>query len=971
MTLSDQEFFSDLLKSFRKRKGLTQKHLAERIEVSRETISLWERGEYKPEAEGILYQLADALALSTGEQHQLFEAYTVSALVTSFHNPPMKRNPYFTGRRTQLNHLHTLLLAGKQVALTQAISGLGGIGKTQLALEYAYQHQKSYHDIFWVNADTEEAFIASYVLLAGLLHLPEYEEADQHKSKEAVQRWLRKHTGWLLILDNVEDLSLLHQFVPVDRQGSLLLTTRRQVTEPTAQALELELFSENDALLFLLKRTKVLGIERSLEDASDRDIEEARVIIRLLGNLPLALDQAGAYILETPCSFAEYLTLFQTYQSQLLQRRIGEQTPTDHPESVTATFRLNFQQVQRRSTAAGELLQFCTFLAPDAIPEEIFLADASTLGPVLAPVASDLFQFNQALEVLRVYSLVRRDPVARMLSIHRLVQAVLQDTLEETEKRTWAERTILAVNEAFPSVKYSIWPQCERLLSQALAVAQLIEHYQIVSEKTGRLLHETATYLYERARYTEAEPLYQQALRIRQQLNPEHPDVANSLNGLANLYYEQGKYAEAEAFYQQALRIRQQLNPEHPDVANSLNGLANLYRLQGKYAEAESLFQQALRIREQQLGFEHPDMAQSLNGLALLYREQGKYAEAESLYQQALRIREQLGFEHPDITQSLNNLANLYKDQGKYAEAEPLYLRALHIWEQHPEHPHVAYPLYNLATLYERQGKPAETEQLYLRALHIWERLGTEHLLVAYPLIGLADLYRGQGKPAEAEPLYLRALGIREQQLGPEHPDVASPLNNLANLYYEQGKYAEAEPLYLRALHIREQQLGLEHPDVAYPLYNLAELYYEQGKYAEAEPLYERALLLWEQLGPEHPDVADPLNSLANLYCAKGQYEQAEPLYQRALRIREQLGLEHPDVAQTLHDLARYWEALGNSEEARTFYTRALAIREQALGVQHLKTTQTRIRLIDLLRAMGRHEEATLLGAGQSGAEDT
>src|SRR5690348_745212 len=182
MDMSEHLFFGDLLKQFRKRKRLNQTQLAGQIEVTRETISLWERGQYKPEAEGILYQIVDVLGLTTQEQQQLFEAYTVTALATSFHNPPLKRNPYFTGRRSQLNQLHILLMAGKQVALTQAISGLGGIGKTQLALEYAYQYQKSYHDIFWASADTEESLMASYVLFAGLLHLPEYEEADQNKA---------------------------------------------------------------------------------------------------------------------------------------------------------------------------------------------------------------------------------------------------------------------------------------------------------------------------------------------------------------------------------------------------------------------------------------------------------------------------------------------------------------------------------------------------------------------------------------------------------------------------------------------------------------------------------------------------------------------------------------------------------------------------------------------------------------------
>ncbi len=504
---SEDLFFGELLRQFRKRKRFNQKQLAERLEVTRETISLWERGQYKPEADGILYTVADVLSLTTLEQQQLFEAYTVTALATSFHNPPFKRNPYFTGRRSQLNQLHALLMAGKQVAVTQAISGLGGIGKTQLVLEYAYRYQKSYHDIFWVSANTEELLMTSYILLAGLLLLPEYEEADQNKAKEAVHSWLRKHTNWLLILDNIENLNLVQQFIPDDRKGAVLLTTRRQVTEPMAQALELELLPESDAILFLLKRTKVLEVNMSLEDASEHDIEAARAVTNLLGNLPLALDQAGAYILETPSSIAEYLTLFQIYQGQLLQRRIGENIPIDHPESVTATFTLNFQQVRRRSNDSAELLQLCAFLIPDAIPEEIFITGSSVLGPVLAPIVTDALLFNQALEVLHTYSLIRRDPKEKTLSIHRLVQVVLQNAQKEAERHMWAERAMQTVNAAFPRAIYETWGQCERLLPLALRTAQTIEQEQVLTKETGRLLFETASYLQDRGRYKEAEPV--------------------------------------------------------------------------------------------------------------------------------------------------------------------------------------------------------------------------------------------------------------------------------------------------------------------------------------------------------------------------------------------------------------------------------------------------------------------------------
>jgi tetratricopeptide (TPR) repeat protein len=364
----------------------------------------------------------------------------------------------------------------------------------------------------------------------------------------------------------------------------------------------------------------------------------------------------------------------------LLRKRGG--LVADHPEPVATTWALSFEQAQAKNPAAADLLCFCAFLAPDAIPEEILTAGTSTLGPVLAPVVADPFQFNQVLEALRAYSLVRRNPVGKTLSIHRLVQAVLQETLSEEERHNWRERVILAINAAFPHAEPEAWAQCERLLSQILFATQLIEQNQMSGKEAGLLLSETAYYLQKRARYAEAEPLYWQALHIHErQLGPEHIEVAFELHGLATLYFEQDKYMQAEPLYQRALHIlEQRLGPEHTEVCRPLTGLATLYLAQGKYAQAKSLDKRVLRLLELQLGPGHPDVARSLTNLATLYVEQGKYTQAKPLYQRALRIwKQQLGPEHPDVARSLNGLATLYLKQGKYAQAKPLYQRALHL----------------------------------------------------------------------------------------------------------------------------------------------------------------------------------------------------------------------------------------------------------------------------------------------------
>ncbi|HEY6542300.1 MAG TPA: FxSxx-COOH system tetratricopeptide repeat protein, partial [Ktedonobacteraceae bacterium] len=484
-------------------------------------------------------------------------------------NIPYPRNPFFLGRDTELLQVRQNLQVGQATALSQpqAISGLGGIGKTQFALEYAYRYYQDYTAVLWARAESTDALISSYVALATLLGLPEREAKEQEVTVQAVKTWLQTHRGWLLILDNADELALLPEFLPPALAGHLLLTTRAAATGRLAQRLEIETLPPEQGALFLLRRAALLAPDANLSPIANLQQELARQISEELGGLPLALDQAGAYLEETGCSFADYQQLYQQHRDALLRKRGG--VVADHPEPVASTWALSFQQTQEKNPAAADLLCVCAFLAPDAILEEILTEGAAQLGPVLAPVAADMLSFNQAIETLRAYSLVRRDPAGKTLSVHRLVQTVLQDTLEEGEKCSWGERATLAVNAAFPKAEYDSWPQCERLLPQAVAATQLIEKYHIVSEEAGRLLYETASYLQDRARYVEAEPLYQRALRFREQLlGPEHLDVAQSLNNLANLYQQQGKDAEAEPLYQRALRIwEQQFGSEHPMVA--------------------------------------------------------------------------------------------------------------------------------------------------------------------------------------------------------------------------------------------------------------------------------------------------------------------------------------------------------------------------------------------------------------------
>jgi tetratricopeptide (TPR) repeat protein len=413
-----------------------------------------------------------------------------------------------------------------------------------------------------------------------------------------------------------------------------------------------------------------------------------------------------------------YLRLYQRGVPELLRHRRA--LAIDHPP-VATTWALSFEKIKQANPAAAELLRFCAFLHPDGIPEELLSKGASEIGPVLGPVGSDSLALNRSISEILKYSLLRRDSNTSTLEIHRLVQVVLKEGMDQATQELWAERAVRAVNRAFPRAEFSAWAVCERLLPQAHACAELIGQLSFEFLEGAQLLNHAGFYLYERRRYTDAEPLYQRALAIREKaLRPEHPRVASVLNNLALLYQGQGQPAKAEPLYERALAIREKaLGPEDPEVASSLNSLAHFYQDQGQPAKAEPLYKKALAIRKKVLNSKDPDVAMSLYGLAELYRAQRQYAQAKPLYRQALKLRKKaLGPEHPDVAETLYGLARLCRAPNQYLRAKLFYQRALKIWEKAlgPEHPDVAKCLKNYANLLRKMGRPDEAEPLEARA---------------------------------------------------------------------------------------------------------------------------------------------------------------------------------------------------------------------------------------------------------------
>lgn len=642
-------------------------------------------------------------------------------------------NPYFTGREDILTCLHEALTSSKPTGLTQphAIHGLGGIGKTQTAIHYAHLHCNDYQAVVWIRADSHEALIDDYFSLADLLNLPKQPEQNPKHMVMAVKRWFQTHDNWLLIYDNVEDLEMVSQFFPSGTTGHILLTTQQQSTGTIAQQIKLDNMSKEEGSLFLLRRAKTISLSMPADQVPRADLQMAQEISDILGGLPLALDQAGAYIEETKCGLTGYLELYQKRRTDLLERR--GIVSSGHPDSVTTTFSLSFEKVKKSNNAAVALLQLCAFLDPDAIPVEIISKGASAFGPELQSIASDLFEQNKAIEKLLKYSLLYRDTNTNTLTIHRLLQAVIKDTMTQDAQRQWAESTVRAVDQAFPEVDYTSWSTCQRYFPHAQVCAALIDRWNLTLMEAVRLLSRIAMYVYQRGQYEESEQLSEKLLAVHERtFGTEDPDIIVIFNNIAGLYRARGRYDHAEQLYLLALRRCENVKDTIPlYLALTLNGLGVVYEKQGKYPEAERCHQQSLTIRLRELGTETLEVAQCLNDLALVYMKQGRPAIAEAQFLQSLAIREKLlGQDHRTVAESLNNIAVFYRTQGKYPQAEEYYLRAHHIKEQilGPDHPAMATSYNNLAVVYEAQGKNTEACSYYQKAIEICERkLGPDH----------------------------------------------------------------------------------------------------------------------------------------------------------------------------------------------------------------------------------------------------
>jgi tetratricopeptide (TPR) repeat protein len=874
-------------------------------------------------------------------------------------------NLHFAGRRTELRLLREHLALGQLGVLT-AVLGLGGVGKTSLATEYAHAYAHEYGGGRWQvrcegKTDLRLVLAGLHTALGLAFEFTDEEKLDLEKQFQRVLRELKKLADahepneCLLILDNVDKPELL-----APEQTMCLLGEKWLHILATSRLGESELHGPQKDRAFIgvdeLPEDDALEVVRSFQpDGEFRDVTErdaALEIVRLLGGFPLAVEAAAVYLgdaAEDGVSCAGFLERLRKEGLEGLDAAAQETaTGVRHGEKrLRATL---LPTLGRLTPAERCVLEYAALLPSDAVAlpwlRTLATGEFPGLGRDAEPGRRDpwlsLARRLFSLRLLKLTEVDESGDILRLARMHRLLQDLLRQVMDGKVLVKREKAVLKVVRERVRELeKTTKWREARWELKPLEAMVWAYD--QKGHEETSWLMNIAGQHLYTVAEWTAAEPLFRRALAIDEEsFGMDPPAVARDCNNLASLLQYTNRLDEAEPLFRRALAIDEtSYGPNHPDVARVCNNLALLLQATNRLAEAELLFRRALTINEANFGPDHLATAMVCNNLAGLLQHTNRPVEAERLFRQALAIDEtSFGPDHPSVSRDCNNLALLLQATNRPAEAEPLYRRALTIDEANygPDHPEVAIRCNNLASLLQTTNRPVEAEPLFRRALTIGEAIfGPNHPTVATRCNNLASLLQATNRPVEAEPLLHRALAIHEASFGPDHPKVATNCNNLAGLLLATNRPAEAEPLLHRALAINEASFGPDHPKFAMACKNLAGLLLATNRPVEAEPLLHRALAIDEaSYGPNHPDVAWDCNNLGLLFKATNRLAEAEPLFRRALAIDEaSYGPNHPDVARDCNNLGLLFKDTNRLAEAEPLLHRALAIDETSYGPNH------------------------------------
>jgi tetratricopeptide (TPR) repeat protein len=662
---------------------------------------------------------------------------------------PQERNQYFTGRARVLELLRKSLTGGSDAGRVQAIYGAPGVGKTQLALEYAYRHLDEYGLIWWMSAGEPTTLAVQYGKLAERMGASA-RGATTSKSVAAVRRELARRKGWLLIFDNAPDADAIRDYLP-EPTGHVLITSRSPKWHGAAQSFCLRVLERADSLSYLLNRTG-LSFERS-----------ADMLAQALGDLPLALEQAAATIDQARISFSEYLRRFEDHWAELLAsgRASGE-----YPDTVAMTWELACREVEEGNSQIAALLKVLAYLAPTPIGRSMLRRICSSLPAPLSNTLGDAAGLEAAIETLRKFSLLQADE--RSAFVHQLVAALTRDRLPVDQQRNWCEVSLTTMLAAFPyeADVTTSWADSGEALPHALAVCAHAEAANINPPSNAKLMNLVGDYLTQAGQYLQARDVLERALAISDKhYGPDDPRRSAIINNLGRVLKRLGDVRQARAHFEAALVLDQAAYGEtHPHVAEVVNNYGTILHVTGDVETARKQFEWALEICRSAYGPEHAKVATVTNNLGYSLANAGDLDRALDHFTQALATAEaSCGPDHPLVASIRTNLGIALRLKGQTDRALAELQRAAAIGESAlgPDHPELARNLAHLGSLHQHRGEHGTARQYFQRALEIDEKsLGLDHLLIIARLNDLGRCLKAMGEVDASATCYTRAAEI-------------------------------------------------------------------------------------------------------------------------------------------------------------------------------------------------------------------
>jgi tetratricopeptide (TPR) repeat protein len=700
------------------------------------------------------------------------------------------RNENFTDRVATLEDLHRLLLAEARGAIqTCVLYGLGGVGKTQAAIEFAHRFASHYDVIWWIRAEQAVGITDHLTWLArelGVSHLPE-----QNRMITALWQELRRRDRWLLVYDNARSPRSLAPYWPPAGTGDVLVTSRHPAWSSRGTPLQVEPFAQLDAVTFLRKRSHAA------------DEQAAAEVAETLGRLPLALEQAAAYVEETQTSLESYQQRLTAGYPGLL----AAGHPQWYGETVATTWAVSIKAAREEQPQALALLAVLAYLAPDDIPRDLVYKYSGVLDSPLLEVAANLVTWDLLLGSLIGFSLVTVDQ--KRISIHRLVQQTIRNQLTVDERTVFRAQAVRLLVAAFPDDSWdkTSWPTCGRLLPHVSG----LEAGPPTSE-LGILLYRAGRYLHRRGDYPQAQRLLERALEIRSAAAAGTSAAlqAETLTALGRVYYHTADLVNARESTERALALYRDLDGDgsRRAIENSIH-LSRVLRELGDFDGAEQVARGVTQVSP-------PGLLQAAAQQALgdaLWRL-GRLEEAESAYRNALAMRQDVSADPLDLAACRKHLGivSAALDDLHAAERELSAARALLLQDHDEDDLGVIDVDNHLADVLRRTGRPAEARDLLAHAVEVRRGLVGPHPDLAGSLQRYGAAVAALGDHAAAIDALQQAQAMFAERMGPDHPYVAEAGAALADVLKDAGKLDDAVDRAEHALSIYSAAYGAEHP---------------------------------------------------------------------------------------------------------------------------------------------------------------